>query len=76
MDLVNLSHSALHGLTTPARSTRRKPNGAATAALLIQLASEFLDTSPTLRKRLGVSLTDLAAAQKVRRDLLRKVVPM
>jgi hypothetical protein len=54
----------------PAR--RHKANGTATAALLIQIASEMLTTSPTLRKRLGVTLTDLAAAEKVRKELARK----
>ena len=56
----------------PARATRRKVNGEATAALLIQIAGEILTTSPTLRKRLNISLTDLAAAEKVRRELNRK----
>lgn len=51
---------------------RHKANGAVTAALLIQIASEMLETSPTLRKRLGVTLSDLAAADKIRRELGRK----
>ena len=54
------------------RATRRKVNGEATAALLIQMASEILATSPTMRKRMNVSLTDLAAADKVRKGLTRK----
>lgn len=56
----------------PARATRRKVNGPATAAQLIQMASEILTASPTLRKRINISLTDLAAAEKVRRELARK----
>ena len=57
-----------------ARGIRRRANGEATAALLIQMASEILETSPTLRKRMNVSLTDLAAAEKVRKELTRKSV--
>jgi len=59
---------------TPTATTARryKANGTATAALLIQIASEMLTTSPTLRKRLGVNLTELAAAEKVRKEMLRK----
>lgn len=56
----------------PGRATRRKVSGEATAALLIQMASEILATSPTMRKRMNVSLTDLAAADKVRKELSRK----
>ncbi len=50
----------------------RKANGPATAALLIQIAAELLETSPSLRKRMGITLSDLAAADKVRRELARK----
>ena len=57
--------------TTPARSTRRKANGPATAALLIQIATEILTTSPTMRQRANITLTDLAAADKVRKSLLK-----
>ncbi len=53
-------------------SRRHKANGEATAAMLIQIASEMLETSPTLRKRLGVTLSDLAAANKIRKELARK----
>ena len=53
------------------RATRRKSNGQATAALLIQMATEILTASPTLRKRANITLVDLAAAEKVRRDLAR-----
>ena len=56
----------------PARATRRKVDGAGTAATLIQMASEILSASPTLRHKLNISLTDLAAADKVRRELLKK----
>lgn len=53
------------------RATRRKGNGQATAALLIQMATEILTASPTLRKRANITLVDLAAADKVRKDLVR-----
>jgi len=53
------------------RATRRKSNGQATAAILIQMASEILTASPTLRKRANITLVDLAAAEKVRKDLSR-----
>lgn len=53
------------------RVTRRKSNGQATAALLIQMATEILTASPTLRKRANITLVDLAAAEKVRKDLAR-----
>lgn len=58
-------------LTTTNTTKRHKANGRATAALLIQIAAEMLETSPTLRKRLNVTLSDLAAAEKVRKELLR-----
>ena len=53
------------------RATRRKSNGQATAALLIQMATEILTASPTLRKSANITLVDLAAAEKVRKDLAR-----
>ena len=53
------------------RSTRRKANGPATAALLIKMATELLQSSPTMRQRANITLTDLAAADKVRRSLLK-----
>ena len=53
------------------RATRRKSNGQATAALLIQMATEVLSASPTLRKKANITLVDLAAAEKVRKDLIR-----
>lgn len=55
-----------------ARTTRRKVNGAATAALLIKMATELLTASPTLRKKANLTLMDLAAADKVRKGLLKK----
>ena len=51
-----------------------KANGPATAALLIQIAAEMLETSPSLRRRMGITLSDLAAADKVRKELVRKTV--
>lgn len=57
--------------TAPVRSARRKANGPATAALLIQMASEILTASPILRQRANITLTDLAAAEKVRKSLLK-----
>ncbi|SFB88233.1 hypothetical protein [Spirosoma endophyticum] len=56
------------------RSVRRKTNGAATAALLIQMATEFLTASPTMRQRANITLMDLAAADKVRKSLLKTPV--
>lgn len=53
------------------RSRRRKANGPSTAALLIQIASELLTASPTMRQRASITLTDLAAADKVRKSLLK-----
>lgn len=53
------------------RATRRKGNGQATAALLIQMATEILTASPTLRKKANITLADLAAADKVRKELTR-----
>lgn len=57
--------------TATTRSPRRKANGAATAAFLIQIASELLTASPTMRHRANITLTDLAAADKVRKNLLK-----
>ena len=78
MESPELLSGSIHSTTTtaPASSRRHKTNGTATAALLIQIASEMLETSPTLRKRLGVTLTDLAAADKVRKVLVSKVTPV
>ncbi|MVM29948.1 hypothetical protein GO755_07885 [Spirosoma sp. HMF4905] len=56
----------------PARATRRKVNGSATAALLIKMAAEILTASPTLRKNANITLMDLAAADKVRKELQKK----
>ena len=69
MESLTLSQTA-HA--KPARATRRKVDGAATAATLIQMASEILSASPTLRHKLNITLTDLAAADKVRRELTKK----
>ncbi len=69
MESINLSQTTLPG---PARATRRKVDGAVTAATLIQMASEILSASPTLRHKLNITLTDLAAAEKVRRELIKK----
>lgn len=57
---------------TAVRTSKRKADGRATAALLIQMASEILSASPTLRHTMNITLTDLAAANKVRRELARK----
>ena len=69
LDLTVSSHPGNVTAMPPGR--HHKANGPATAALLIQLASELLETSPTIRKRMGVTLSDLAAADKVRKKLLR-----
>ncbi|QJD79992.1 hypothetical protein [Spirosoma rhododendri] len=53
------------------RTTRRRADGQATAALLIQMATEILSASPTLRQKAGITLTDLSAADKVRKQLLK-----
>ena len=63
--------SSLSPSPTATRSPRRKANGPATAALLIQIASELLTASPTMRQRANITLTDLAAADKVRKSLLK-----
>ncbi|MBO0938652.1 hypothetical protein J2I47_19025 [Fibrella sp. HMF5335] len=75
MESVRLLQTTGHDATATAPSKRHKADGAATAALLIQLASEMLETSPTLRKRLGVTLSDLMAADKVRKALIRQALP-
>ncbi|MBC3786347.1 hypothetical protein [Spirosoma utsteinense] len=64
-----LPSGTLPAVTT--HSHRRKANGPATAALLIQMATEILTTSPTMRQRMNITLTDLAAADKVRKSLLK-----
>ncbi|GAB3949494.1 hypothetical protein GCM10028805_25810 [Spirosoma harenae] len=75
MESVNTSFvPSVSPITKPARVPRRKVNGEATAAILIQMASEILISSPTLRKRINVSLSDLVAADKVRKELNRKSV--
>lgn len=77
MESIHLLTVAPHSAdSTVTRSGRRKSNGPATAALLIQLATELLTASPTLRKRANITLTDLAAADKVRKDLARKSTPL
>lgn len=73
MDLLKMLDPAVHHTTTTAPIGKRaKTNGAATAAVLIRIASEMLETSPTLRKRMGITLSDLAAADKVRKELTRR----
>jgi hypothetical protein len=73
MELAKLPQLPLYPSQQKAtRTTRRKGNGSATAALLIQMASEILTASPTLRKKVNITLTDLAAADKVRKELNRK----
>lgn len=73
MESINLPKLTLHApQSRAARATRRKVDGAATAATLIQLASEILTASPTLRNKLNITLTDLAAADKVRKELTKK----
>ncbi|MCK8493593.1 hypothetical protein M0L20_17135 [Spirosoma sp. RP8] len=70
MQSINLPQLAPNATTT--RTTRRKANGPATAALLIQMATEILAASPTLRQKANITLTDLSAADKVRKELLKK----
>lgn len=73
MESIHLSKLAPHSAdTTVTRTSRRKGNGHATAALLIQMATEILTASPTLRKKANITLMDLAAADKVRKDLTKK----
>ncbi len=74
MESLKMLTTGVHMATTPAAGKRHKVNGDATAAMLIQIASEMLETSPTLRKRLGVTLSDLAAANKVRKELTRRTL--
>ncbi|HEX9958115.1 MAG TPA: hypothetical protein VGA96_12700 [Fibrella sp.] len=68
--LVTGIRSTTEAVVAPGR--RHKADGAATAAMLIQIASEMLETSPTLRKRIGITLSDLAAANKIRKELARR----
>lgn len=63
--------SADASLTATNRNGRRKANGPATAALLIQIATEILQSSPTMRQKANITLTDLTAADKVRKGLLK-----
>ncbi|MBO0949430.1 hypothetical protein [Fibrella forsythiae] len=73
MDLLKLlDPSVHHTASTMPIGKRPKTNGVATAAMLIRIASEMLETSPTLRKRMGITLSDLAAADKVRKELTRR----
>ncbi len=73
MDLLKLLEPSVHTTATSAPIGKRtKTNGAATAAMLIQIASEMLETSPTLRKRMGITLSDSSAADKVRKELIRR----
>lgn len=73
MDLLKLLDTTpIHQTTTAPIGKRPKTNGAATAAMLIRIASEMLETSPTLRKRMGITLSDLSAADKVRKELARR----
>ncbi|MEZ0487249.1 hypothetical protein [Fibrella aquatica] len=73
MDIMKLLDPTTHHTTTTATIGKRsRTNGTATAAMLIRIASEMLETSPTLRKRMGITLSDLAAADKVRKELARK----
>ncbi|GAB3891758.1 hypothetical protein [Spirosoma agri] len=58
--------------TKTSRAARRKVNGPATAALLIKMATEILTVSPTLRHQANITLSDLAAAEKVRKELSKK----
>ena len=73
MESLHLHTGTIHTPESrPARVTRRKVNGSATAALLIKMATEILTASPTLRKKANITLMDLAAADKVRKGLLKK----
>ena len=72
MESTYITSKTLSGSSSTATSsTRRKANGPATAALLIQIATELLTASPTMRQRANITLTDLAAADKVRKSLLK-----
>ncbi|QMW05159.1 hypothetical protein [Spirosoma foliorum] len=74
MESIHLHTLASHAAkATPSRTIRRKVNGAATAALLIKMATEILTASPTLRKSANLTLMDLAAADKVRKSLQKRV---
>ena len=68
---INNRLSSLSPTPTTTRSPRRKANGSATAALLIQIAAELLTPSPTMRQPANITLTDLASADKVRKSLLK-----
>ncbi|MFD2936575.1 hypothetical protein [Spirosoma flavum] len=73
MESIHLPTLAAHtSESRGTRATRRKVNGQATAALLIQMATEILTASPTLRKKANITLMDLAAADKIRKDLTKK----
>ena len=74
MEAFKLLTSTLQTTSAITTKKRHKTDGVATAALLIQIAGEMLETSPTLRKRLGVTLSDLIAADKVRKELTRKAL--
>lgn len=77
MESINLSQAIAQTVhPKPTRVARRKVDGAATAATLIQMASEILSASPTLRHKLNITLTDLAAADKVRKELTKKSSPL
>lgn len=75
MKSANLLDSSLQRATPLVAATRRhKADGVATAAVLIQIAGEMLETSPTLRKRMNITLSDLAAADKVRKELVKRTL--
>lgn len=75
MKAATLLDSTLQRATPLTTSTKRhKADGVATAAVLIQIASEMLETSPTLRKRMNITLSDLAAADKVRKELVKRTL--
>lgn len=73
--ISNTLSTGVHA-TPSTRSARRKVNGPATAALLIQIATEMLTTSPTMRQRMNITLTDLAAADKIRKGLLKEATKL
>lgn len=60
-------------LNTEMKKPTPKPNGIPTAAYLIQIGIEQYTKSPTLRRKTGISLVDLEAAQKIRRKLLKQI---
>lgn len=55
------------------KKTTPRPDGTKTAAYLIQIGIEQYNKSPTLRRRTGISLVDLAEAAKIRRKLLKQI---